>query len=209
MKLIFENWRKFLNEKNWSDYEHEKGSWQDMTPSEIERAKTKEDKDLADELFSLIYTAYKEIGGHFDFASVNDVPGTKNDVWLATDIDDDPEPDALRVAKNKKGGVKLSASGHDGSRAGKDAYIAKTAEMLSTPGHYAEMSKGIAHIMLTRHGIEHVSDPEKVQSLLGPEKPIQWLGPHPDGKYPGINGWYTRELGGNEAELKIMLGKPN
>ena len=72
MKLLFENWRKFLNEKKWEDYDHKKDSWQDIPPSEIESAKTKEDKDLADELFSLIDTAYKQIGGHFDYASVND-----------------------------------------------------------------------------------------------------------------------------------------
>ena len=55
----------------------------------------------------------------------------------------------------------------------------------------------------------YVDDPEKVQKILGPSKLIKWLGPHPEGKYPGINGWYTRTISGHEDELKIMLGKPN
>ena len=208
MKLIFENWRKFLNEKKWSDYEHEKGSWQDISPSEIEAAKTKEEKDLADELMDLIAHAYKDIGGHVKFKNADNIPGTA-DVWKAIDIDDDPEPDSLYIAQNKSGGAKLSAVGHDGNRSSKDEYLQMTADMLSKAGNYAEVSKGLAHILLTRHDIEYVGDPEKVKSLLGPEKEIQWLGAHPSGKYPGINGWYTRALGGNEAELKIMLGKPN
>jgi hypothetical protein len=29
-------------------------------------------------------------------------------------------------------------------------------------------------------------------------KQIVWLGAHPEGKYPGVDGWYTREIKGNK-----------
>ena len=207
MKLLMENWKKFLKEEKWEDYNYPKKKWAKIDPAEITRAKDPENIDLSDELFALIDTAYKAIGGNFDYKSADDIPGSA-DFWLAVDVDDDPEPDALRIGKSKPAGLKLSASGHDGSRGGKDAYIAKTAELLKSPGHYAEMSKGIAHMMLTRYDVPAVTDPEMVQRVLGPSKPIQWLGPHPQGKYPGIDGWYTRALGGSDAEMKIMLGEP-
>lgn len=201
------NWLNFLSEKKWADYEFEKDSWEELSPAEIEAARDPVEVDIPEEFIDLINKAYEKIGGNFDYKTPEDIPGDA-DIWIGTDIDDDPEPDALRIAKTKPAGVKLSASGHDGTRAGIDAYKAKTAEMLKKPGHYAEMSKGIAHVMLKYHGIRHVDDPEVVQATLGPSKPIKWLGAHPEGKYPGIEGWYTRTISGNEDELKIMLGDP-
>jgi len=207
MKLLMENWRKFLKEEKWEDYNFPKGTWTKLDPADIKKAKDPENVDLSDELFHLIDTAYKPIGGNFDYKSADDVPDDA-DFWLAVDLDDDPEPDALRIGKTKPAGLKLSASGHDGSREGKDAYVSKTVELLNSPGHFAEMSKKIAHIMIKYYNTPFVGDPEKVQQVLGPSKPIQWLGPHPEGKYPGYDGWYTRALGGSDAEMKIMLGNP-
>lgn len=207
MKFLFENWRRFLSEEKWADLGYPKNQWTDVSADDIQNSKDPLNIDLADELLALIDNAYKEIGGNYDFQNPNDLPGDA-DVWLAIDLDDDPEPDSLRIGKSKPAGVKLSASGHDGSRAAIDAYKSKTAELLHSPGHYAEMSKGIAHVMLKYFNAPYVDDPEVVQRVLGPEKPIQWLGEHPEGKYPGINGWYTRTISGHENELKIMLGNP-
>ena len=155
----------------------------------------------------MIDNAYKDIGGNYDFKNPGDLPGDAN-FWLAIDLDDDPEPDTVRIGKTKPAGLKLSASGHDGSRAAVEAYKEKTAELLHTPGHYAEMSKGIAHVMLKYFDAPYVDDPEKVQEVLGSSKPIKWLGVHPEGKYPGVEGWYTRTIAGHPDELKIMLGTP-
>ena len=201
-----ENWRQFINEETWADYGHDKGNWEEIPTSDM--SSDPENVDITDELHALIANAYKDIGGNFDYKSPSDIPGDA-DHWSAIDIDDDPEPDALRVAKSKPAGLKLSASGHDGKRTSIDAYKAKTADMLRSPGTYAEMSKGIAHVMLKYHDTPYVDDPEVVQKTLGASKPITWLGPHPDGKYPGIDGWYTRTIQGHENELKIMLGTPN
>jgi len=205
-KLLFENWRKFVNEETWADYGHDKGNWEEIPVGDLKH--DPDNIDITDELYRLIKNAYKEIGGNFDFKQASDIP-SDSDYWAAIDLDDDPEPDAVRIAKKKPAGLKLSASGHDGKQASINAYKTKTADLLSTPGTYAEMSKGIAHVMLKYHNTPYVGDPEVVQKTLGSSKPINWLGPHPEGKYPGIDGWYTRTIKGHEGELKIMLGTPN
>lgn len=207
MKSYYDKWRNFLKEEKWSDFEHPKDQWVDMSPTDIVNARDPVNIDLSDELFQLIDNAYRSIGGNYEFKTPADIPG-QSDYWIATDIDQDPEPDVVRVGKTKDSGVKLSASGHDGTANAKDAYIAKTAELLKQPGHYAEMSKAIAHIMITRYGAPYVEDPEKVQQVLGADKPIRWIGPHPEGKYEGYNGWYARTIKGHEGEMKIMLGNP-
>ena len=207
MKLLRENWRRFLNEKKWEDLDHPKNQWSDISPSDIKAAQDPINVDLSDELYDLIDIAYKSIGGNFDFKNSGDLPGD-HDQWSAINIDDDPAPDALRVSKTKPAGSKMTVAGHDGTKPGKDAYIGRTAELLSQPGHYAEMSKKIAYIMIKHYDIPPVTDPEKVQQVLGSDRPIKWLGAHPQGKFPGINGWYTRDMGPKKDVLKIMLGNP-
>ena len=207
MKLLFENWRKFLNEKKWEDYEVPKNQWHDIPLEDIKKAAEARggEVNIASELYDLIDVAYQKIGGHFDFQSPQDLPSDYTD-WIGINIDDDPAPDALRVSKEKEAGQKMSASGHDGSRPAIDAYIAKTATMLKTDGFYGEMSKGIAHVMITRHGVPFVGNHEDVEKVLG--KSVQWVGPHPKGKYPGYDGWYIRLIGGEHEDMKIMLGRP-
>ena len=195
-------WKNFIKEKKYADVSKGKGQWTDIDKSDLQG---QENIDLSMELYDLIATAYANIGGNFDFQSPDDIPG-KSDMWTAVDVDGDDEPDALRVGKTKPYGKKLTASGHDGSKPGIDAYVAKTAEMLNTKGYYAEMSKGIAHIMIKYHQVPHVADEETVRKVLGKE--LEWLGPHPEGKYPDYNGWYVRDISGHR-EMKIMLGTPN
>ena len=59
---------------------------------------------------------------------------------------------------------------------------------------------------MREHLVKHVDDEEKVRKVLGKE--IEWLGAHPEGKYPDYSGWYVRDISGHK-ELKIMLGTPN
>ena len=199
-------WRKFLGEKKFADYDPPENQWIDIPVGDLSH--DTENVDLTDEFFKLIDTAYSKIGGHFDFKKASDVPAD-HDVWSAVDIDGDAVPDAVRFGKRKPKGVKLTGSGHDGSRAAKQAYLQKTADLLHRAGYFAEMSKAIARIMITRYDIPYVDNPEAVQQALGPSKPIEWLGAHPEGKYPEHNGWYRRTIEGREGELKIMLGNPN
>ena len=204
MNKLFENWRKHLDEKVFADYEADKGEWVDIPVGDLKH--DPDNVDLTDEIYSLIDIAYAPIGGHFDFKYAADVPSDHNN-WLAMDWDEDPEPDVLRVGKNKPDGIKMTAAGHDGQKRSKGHYIRKTIELLSMPGFYAEMSKRIADIMIGS-GVPYVDDPAVVEKVLGAGKPICWLGDHPEGKHPEYKGWYTRSLCGHAAELKIMLGTP-
>jgi len=202
MKLLFENWRKYLNEKKWEDYNVPKDEWFNIPLEDIKQAAMEHggEINITDELYHLIDTAYKKIGGHLNIPDAASIPGKYTD-WTAVDVDADPDPDALRFAKGKK----MSGSGHDGSRAGIDAFLAKTAELLKTEGFYGEMSKAMSHIMITDHNVPYVPSHEDIEKVLG--KPVEWIGPHPEGKYPGYDGWYTRGIGGSQ-EMKIMLGNP-
>ena len=203
-----ENWRSYLQEKKWSDYEIPKGEWAKLSADDIRKAALDKDGEItiADELYALIDRAYAKIGGHFDFKSSSDVPGKYSD-WLAVDLDDDPEPDVVRVSNKKGVGQKMAAAGHDGTKKAIDAYLAKTAELLKTDGFYGEMSKAIAHIMITRHNVPYVSSHEDVERVLG--KKVEWVGQHPEGKYPDHSGWYERDIGGKHRDMKIMVGRPN
>ena len=196
-----------LNENKWADYDAPKGQWLDIPIEDIASAARDRggEINLADELYNLINNAYKKIGGHSNIRSASDLPG-KYDDWIAIDIDADPEPDALRVSSNKRSGKKMTVAGHDGSRAAINAYLDKTAELLKTDGYYSEMSKSPAHIMITRYRTPFVDNQEDAQAVLG--KQINWLGSHPEGKYPDYTGWYSRTIGGGE-EVKIILGSPS
>tara|TARA_R100000008_G_C3548761_1_gene149110 strand:+ start:79 stop:717 length:639 start_codon:yes stop_codon:yes gene_type:complete len=202
MKLLFENWRKYLNEAKWEDYDVPKGRWEDIPVDDIRQAAADRggEINIADEFYDLIDTAYANIGGHLNLQNVEDLPD-KYTNWSAIDLDDDPEPDALRFAKGKK----MAGTGHDGTRKAIDAYLEKTSSLLKEEGYYGEMSKAIAHIMITRHSVPYVPSHEDVEKVLG--KQVDWIGPHPEGKYPGYDGWYSRGIGGSQ-EMKIMLGNP-
>ena len=108
-----------LEEEVWADYGHDKGKWEEIPTSDM--SSDPDNVDITDELITLINNAYKNIGGNYDFQTAADIPG-EADYWTAIDIDDDPEPDAVRVAKSKPSGLKMSAAGHDGSRPAIDAY---------------------------------------------------------------------------------------
>lgn len=70
-------------------------------------------------------------------------------------------------------------------------------EKLNTQGNYAEMSGAIAHIMISRHNVPFVDNQEDVEKILG--KKVEWIGAHPEGKYPKHPGWYKRKIGGEET----------
>ena len=58
---------------------------------------TDEEKDeFADDIFNLIDTAYKPIGGNPNYKSSSDVVGSERDAnYMVIDLDDDPEFDAV------------------------------------------------------------------------------------------------------------------
>jgi hypothetical protein len=164
------------------------------------------DNDVTQNIYDLITKTYAPIGGYVDFSKPGDLPSDFTD-WIINDIDKDPEVDAVRFAKKGPGGTKFAGSATDGSAAAKKIMLNKTAKMLNQKGNYGEVSDAIAHVLLTRYDIPVVTDEEQVKKLL-PGKKIKWIGENPNGKYPGVDGWYERVLTGAGKHLKIMVGKP-
>ena len=211
-KLLREYVRLLLIEKRWTDLEAPIGQIIDLEPEDFESDEGPEVRDLDDEIFDLIQTAYADVElepGKFGNAKVRspkDLPAGYT-VLRAADLDADPEPDYFRGGKMKGGRFKLGIGGHDGSEAAIQTYLENTAEELLNGG-IAEMSGKIAHIMITRHGVPAVTSKEDVESMLG--KSVDWIGRHPEEKYANrygedYEGWYSRNIGGS-GHMKILLG---
>jgi hypothetical protein len=171
----------------------------------IPRVLLGKNNNITKEIFDLIDKTYASIGGHVDFSKPSDLPSDYT-FWVGADTDNDPDVDVVRFGKQGPGGLKLAGSGTDGSDAAKQMMINKTAKMLNTKGNYGEMSGGIAHMMIKYKKVPFVSNPEDIKKLL-PGKDVTYIGEHPNGKYPGYDGWYERTLGGKK-HMKIILGSP-
>lgn len=200
-----------LTEKKWADFNAPKGKVIDISPSDFEDSDSAE-RDLDDEIFDLIQTAYADVElepgtyGNAKVRSPSDLPAGYT-VMQAADLDDDPDPDFFRGGKMRNGRYKLGIVGHDGSPAAIQKYLEQSAEKLKS-GAIAEMSGAIAHIMITRHGVPAVTSKEEVEAMLG--KPVDWIGRHPEEKRAirygeSHEGWYYRKIGGT-AHMKILLG---
>ncbi len=176
-----------------------KNKWVNLTVAQV-----KASPRLQNELFALIKNAYAPIGGHLKIKTSKDLVSGEVTVIAAIDLDGDSEPDAVSVAKKKPAGLKSVGMGQDGSSAAKTAVVKRKAEELKS-GMYSEMSDAIAHVMLTRHSVPSIDDERRVARILG--KKIEWVGAHPDGKYPGNPGWYKRSIAG-KMKMKILLGTP-
>lgn len=172
----------------------------DLTTSDL-----RADPEMAEELHQLIETAYAPIGGHLNYKTGADLAAEDALVVTAVDVDQDPYADVALVSKRKPYGLKGAAIGHDGTRTAKSEAIKSKAQKMRRRGNYAEVSGAMAHILITRFHVPAVTNEQVVRRVLG--KDIEWVGPHPEGKYPDHPGWYYRKIGGKRT-LKVMLGYP-
>ena len=145
------------------------------------------------EILDLIQTAYSELGGHPNYRSTSDISNADAQVWELIDLDNEPGPDAVGVAKQH--GKKLVGIGHDGSSSAKWAVVNREISLLKKSGYYIEVS-GRMYDILKSSSVKVVDDEETVRSVLK-GKNIKWLG----------DGWYIRDIGG-DSHKKIMMGKP-
>ena len=200
-----------INEKKWSDFNAPKGKTIDISPADFEDSDTDE-RDLDDEIFDLIQTAYADVElepgtyGNAKVRSPSDLPAGYT-IMYAADIDEDPDPDYFIGGKMRSGKYKIGIVGQDGTKASMNKYLEDTANHLRS-GAIAEMSGAIAHIMITRYGVPAVTSKEEVEALLG--KPVEWVGRHPEEKRAARygdshEGWYNRSIGGS-SHMKILLG---
>ena len=164
-----------------------KNTWLPIPPSELSKVK--------DELFDLIDTAYKPIGGHPNVTSPDSIPSAA-DLYTVIDLDDDPENDAVVLSKNRAGGKKYVGMGHDNTKPSRSAAVNYTADKLKEKGHYIEVSGKIYDILKAK-GVPIVDDEETVRNALKGKK-IVWHG----------DGTYDRIIGGLKLK-KVMMGKPN
>lgn len=154
------------------------------------------------ELIDMTKISYAPVGGHPKINNVGDLSSQYSD-WYVADVDADPEPDLYVAGSQKSGGVKLGSMATDGSLEAK-VWLNKLQKQLYTNGWWAEVSDAPAHIALNKLGIAPVEDERKVRSLLG-DKEIVWHGEHPEGKFAGTKGWYSRDIGGKQ-HAKIIIG---
>ena len=164
-----------------------KNIWLPIPPDELKQA----EKDLYD----LIDTAYKPIGGHPNVTSPASIPSAA-DLYTVIDLDDDPEDDAVIMSKNRAGGKKFVGMGHDNTRPARSAAVNYTADNLKKKGHYIEVSGKIYDILKAK-GVPVVDDEDTVRNALK-GKEIVWHG----------DGTYDRVIGGKKIK-KVMMGKPN
>jgi hypothetical protein len=170
----------------------------------LKRADIENDPAVRQELFDLIQKSYAKIGGHLKIKTPDDLLGKNLEIFAVDLSASDDHVNAVNVNKEEPHGLKGVATGTDGSPEGKEAALKFRASQLKTIGHYAEVSKAMAHIMITHYHVPYVHAKEFVERVVGQ---IEWVGPHPEGKYPGYDGWYYREIGG-EKMLKILVGVP-
>lgn len=154
----------------------------------------REIKDIQDELYNLIKTAYLKIGGHPNYNSPSDLP-LEGDIFDVIDLDGDPDVDAVSVVKKKPAGSKLVALGHDNSAPAKSMVVNRQVQLLGKKGYYVEASGKIQDILLSK-GLKPVTDEKAVRKALA-GKEFEWHG----------DGSYTRKIGG-ASHRKMLFGKP-
>lgn len=195
---------QFLREFTFGDLHPKPGTWTKIPVQDLTKAQHQAPVNIDTELFDLLAKSYAYIGGHVDFKKPSDLPAN-HQIWYAIDVDGDEVPDAVKFAKDTPYGRKWTGGATNGTLAAKQAYIDLNVRTLMTPGNYCEMSDAIMHIMITRYHVPYVASQAEVEKIIG--KKVRWIGPHPDGKYPGYDGFYERELAG-DLHMKILLGKP-
>jgi len=193
-----------FNEFVFADLRPQTDKWEKIPVDVLVKSQHAPKPNIDTELFDLISKSYSYVGGHVDFPNAESLP-SNHILWYAVDVDGDKDPDAVKFGKPTPYGTKWTGGGSDGSPAGKYAYVEQTMKALATPGNYAEMSDSIFHIAATRFHIPCVSVQAHVEDILG--KSVKWIGPHPEGKYPGYM-FYMRELGGAQ-HMKCLVGRPN
>lgn len=167
-------------------YELEKDKWVDLKGKELD--------DYADDILTLIKNAYAAIGGHPNYQNLDDIEPSQ--LFTVIDIDDDPEPDAVSVAKQRPAGKKSVAMGHDGTQPAKRVVINKKVSDLKKPGNYVEVSGKIKDILIAK-GVPVITDKEVIKRVLA-DKEITFV---------GNDGEYSRKIGGTD-HVKILLGNP-
>lgn len=200
--LDFPMWEESGIKESFADHYGDKhGEWLELTHDDLDKH-----PEIYEELFGIIDSSYSYVGGHANYKSPNALAADGDvSVFALIDLDDDNQVDAARLHKLTDYGLKAVASATDGTRPAKDMLKSRIGKELTSPGYYAEVSDAAAAIAL-KAGAPVIDDEKRVSRVLGGKK-IVWHGEHPEGKFPGTYGWYSRIIGGDD-HIKIMVGNP-
>ena len=161
---------------------------------------------IADEneqdVFDMIQTSYAAVGGNPKIRTSSDV-SSEYEEWYLADVDEDPEADLALLGNKSSVGHKIGASATDGTPTAKQFMIQLKNDLMKN-GWWAEVSDAPAHIAINKLGLKPVTSEDMVRALLR-GKNITWHGEHPEGKFPGTTGWYSRDIGG-ERHVKTIVG---
>ena len=141
-------------------------------------------------IWEMYEISYRAIGMNIPSASA--LEQEYDDWWVHYSGD---TPNAFRVGKTTRWGVKAGASGTDGSPDGKSSARSMVGKMFHLLGNYGEVS----------HAIEHFAKAAQVPVVCSvyAEKVLNKpIAPVPDGIH------YTRSLAGVGQITKVMVGNP-
>ena len=220
---ILKTYEQFINEAETAQVETEFNIAKEVKAKKNQWTKIEipKDTDLKDkyenELFNLISSAYKAIGGYAKISKPDDVFADTNwDIWKGIDIDQDPNFDIIIWGETTPYGIKSCGVGHDGEEASRKGYLQVKADEFKdvSKNYYGEVSDKLAAILINKFGVPVVEDEETVREVVGKEKVMEFAGQHPDVKSgkstekdcPG-KGWYKRKIAGHE-HWKILVGNP-
>ncbi len=166
----------------------------------------KKHPELADEMFTLISTAYAELGGHAKAKSPADVFSDPDwNFWEGVDIHGTEDFDLVMFGQKTRYGIKFSGVGHDGSSQAKRAYIADRGKDLQKLGFYVEASGKLADILIKQYRVPVVNTEDEIEKVIG--KDVEFTGSNTEDPSAPGDGWYVRTLGGHKHS-KILLGRP-
>lgn len=166
----------------------------------------KKHPELADEMFTLISTAYAELGGHAKIKTPKDVFADPDwNFWEGIDIHGSQDFDLIMFGQKTQYGLKFSGVGHDGSSQAKRAYIQDRGKDLQQLGYYVEASGILADILIKQYKVPVVNTEAEIEKVVG--KDVEFTGKNTEDPSAPGDGWYIRNLGG-EKHSKILLGRP-
>ena len=145
-----------------------------------------------DDLYDLIFNAYKSKGGYSGMKNASDIASGDINVWLAADIDNDPQLDVTIGGKQKPSGTKLVVMGQDGSPEAKRNAIQQMKRLLRKRGFYSEMDMELAQ----KFNAPIVKDESLIRSVIQ-KSDIKFIG----------DGTYTRNIDGIQR-TKVLVGMP-
>ena len=199
MKLIFENWRKYLNE-----LESKLGKKNIAVDISVN---SKIADDVLDDIADMVKVSYKSIGGFPSLESAEGIRSRMTNAYLI-DVDEDPEPDAVVLYYDAGDYKKASAVASDGTGQGKSAVRGLMKDLLTKPGYWVEASGAAANIAIKKLNLPFVSDPKLAAYLANfggtRETNVEWLGANIKDNM-GADGWYSRDHW-NGRIVKIIIG---